>query len=436
MFDRMKIAYKGVIALVIALIELALLPIMLSIGGKSIGIIPQLFYVFLIGSITSVTVSYAVDRMAGLKRIIFSRRLLIIVIVMGLLNDVISQLLLGIGAIGTNPVVAATIFRSWVIMAALLVPITLKQRVTKTQLFATLVGFSGVYILASGGTLIGISLITLPFILVLLGSALCTVYPNLAMKHYNVDTFGAIALFNIFSLIFIFLLAIATNTSIYVPINGSVMITILFLGIATYGIGTSLYYYALKTFGPLFTGNSILVVPFLTIVFSFLILGTAIYAYYIVAAILLSTGIVMQRAFAKAPEHIKPRHMMHDFTVFDITSAFVNNKNPTILHYMAGNNRALAIKLNGSVEIGDKDKKIFERLGCIAFTDKKSHSEVKPQELEFISDIIGTEKNSTIIIGIGNVDRLDHSFEEFIKVGKRTAFIDFTDSKNHANKIQ
>lgn len=431
----MKIAYNGIIALAIALLELALLPIMLSIGGKSIGIIPQLFYVFLIGSVTSVTVSYAADRMSGLKRIVHSGRLLIIIIVIGLLNDVISQLLLGIGTIGTNPVVAATIFRSWVIMAALLVPITLRQRVTKMQLFATFVGFSGVYILASGGTLVGISLTTLPFILILLGSALCTVYPNLAMKQYNVDTFGAIALFNISSLIFMFLLAIGTNTSIYVPISGSVMITILFLGIATYGIGTSLYYYALKTFGPLFTGNSILVVPFLTIVFSFLILGTPIYAYYIVAALFLSVGIVMQRTFTKVPEHIKPKHMMHDFTMFDITSAFVNNKNPTILQYMAGNNRALAIKLNGNVKIKDKDKKIFERFGCLAFTNKDWHPEVRSQELEFINDIIGTEVNSTIVIGIGNADRLDYSFEEFMKSGKKTAFTDFTNTKNSTNKI-
>lgn len=186
----MKLAYSGFIALVVALLELSLLPVMLDIGGKSIGTITLLFYAFLVGSVTSLIVSYYMNRMQGIIEIVKSRKVFGVIVIAGLLNDVISQLFLGIGTVGTNPIIGATIFRTWVIIAALFVPLTLKQKVDKIQYIATIIGFLGVYVLATNGSFISINLADLPFILILFGSALCTVYPNLAMKKYNVDTLG------------------------------------------------------------------------------------------------------------------------------------------------------------------------------------------------------------------------------------------------------
>jgi drug/metabolite transporter (DMT)-like permease len=421
----MKILYGGLIALGLALTELALLPVVLSIGGSGIGVVPQLFYAFLIGTITSLVVSYAVDRMAGLMKILRSGRFLLIIVVAGLLNNVISQLMLGVGTLGTNPIVAATVFRVWVIMSAVLVPLVLRQKVTKVQLLATIIGFAGIYVIATGGTLLSINASSVPYVAILLGSALCVVYPNLAMKKYNVDVFGAIAIFNMASLAFILAIALATGTSVLVPLNESVIIAVLFLGIAAYGIGSSLYYYALKTFGPLFIGNSILAVPFLTILFSALILDTPVHLYYIAAAVLLSAGIFMQQRLSKAPEHIKKRHSLADeLRIFDVTSAFVNNRGDVISRLIEGDNKAFAIKINGHEGFTREHSCLFDKYGCVAFTNTEAHSEVRKKELDFVNEIMDAKPGETVVIGIGSTDGLERSFSEYARTVKPRRYAD------------
>lgn len=412
----MKTQYKGFVALLFALLELSLLPVMLEIGGKSVGTITLLFYAFLVGSVVSLVASYNSDRLNGFISILRSGRMLILLAVVGLFNDLISQLLLGIGTLGTNPVVAATVFRSWVIIAAFLIPFTLRQKVTRIQILATLIGFSGVYLLATNGSFLGINLSELPYILILLGSAIATVYPNIIMKQYNVDIFGATALFNICSVIAIFFLASATGTPLLVGFNPGLIFTALFLGIATYGIGTTMYYYALKIFGPLFVGNSILIVPFATIVLSSLILGTPIQSYYIIAALLLSAGVVMQQKFASAPEHISHKGALSKLWVFDVTSAFAHNRNREIHTYISGKKSALAIMLKGNVVIDRRSGEIFIKNGCVVFTNRKPLAGIKNSEIDFVNDLMKCSKKDTIIIGIGAQDMLDSSFDEFMKL--------------------
>ncbi len=420
----MRIIYGGLIALGLALMELALLPVLLSIGGNGIGVVPQLFYAFLIGSITSLVVSYATDRMKGLMKILRSGRFLLIIIVAGLLNNVISQLMLGVGTVGTNPIIAATIFRVWVIIAAMMVPIVLRQKVTKIQLLATAIGFVGIYLIATGGTFFSINASSMPYVIILLGSALCVVYPNLAMKKYNVDIFGAVAIFNIASLAFISAMAFATGTSVLVPLNESMITIILFLGIATYGIGSSLYYYALKTFGPLFIGNSILVVPFLTILLSAVILGTPVHLYYIAAAALLSLGIFMQQKLSKAPEHIKRHSLADELRIFDVTSAFVNNRGEEISRLIEGDNKAFAIKINGHENFTREHGRLFDKYGCRAFTTREAHSEVRKKELDFVNGIMDAKPGETVIIGVGSADGLERSFSEYARAMKGQPYAD------------
>ena len=410
----MRIRYSALVALAIALAELALLPVLLDIGGKQIGTITQLFYAFMIGSAVSLSASYVKDRMQGIRNIIRSNHLLVVIIIAGLLNDVVSQLLLGIGSVGTNPVIAATVFRSWVIIAALLVPITLRQRVKKIQLLALAIGFIGIYILASGGTLLDINLATLPFIIILLGSALSSVYPNLAMKRYNVDVVGAVGLFNVSSFIFMIALVLFTNTSISIPINYSVVLPILFLGTATYGVGTTLYYYALKAFGPLYVGNSILLVPFLTIILSVMILGTPIYWYYIVAALLLSAGVLLQQRAAGAPEHISSEKLAGR-VIFDITGAFINNKDPVIARYLHGNKKALALRVGDDFKLDGKAYKLFGELGCFVCSTRSAGNILDRKELEFMREMMGTTDSDAVIIGIGDAGMLDRAFSELLK---------------------
>ena len=210
-------------------------------------------------------------------------------------------------------------------MVAILTPVVLRKKVSARQMLATLIGFAGIYIILSNGTLLTFNSGQSFYMGLLLAAAVCSTFSILIMNKYNVDTAGAIAIFNVASFAAISAIVLVTHTSIAIVFTSKVVISILFLGAIAYGIGTMLYYYAVKMLGPLVTGNSILVVPLLTIAFSSIIVGTPIKAYYVVAALLAGAGIVMQRRYASASERIPTRGTKMP-KMFDVTGAFSGNK--------------------------------------------------------------------------------------------------------------
>ncbi len=408
----MKAQHKAAIALAVVVIEISLWSIFLQIGGSQIGILPELFYGFLVGSAVSVAISLARDRGAGLMAIARKPNMLVVMLAAGLLNDLLTQMFLGVGTLGTNPAIGSIVFRSWVIIAALLTPFVLRQKVGSKQLFATLIGFLGIYLILSGGTLFSFSPAQAPDIGILLLAAFCSALSILIMNKYNVDTAGAIAIFNISSFIVVSALIIATHTSIVVPFTPMAILSVLFLGSIAYGIGTMLFYYSVKTMGSLITGNSILLVPFLTIVFSFLIMGTPIKAYYVLAAAFIGLGVVLQRRYSLLPERITRKGVLSRMHIFDVTGIFAGNSGYEIRNQIAGNGRAFAINLGDSRLSAESYYPIFSKNRCIAFTNVNPHSAVKPEEVDSINDAMDLREGSIAVIGIGDPQNLELSFEE------------------------
>ncbi len=410
----MNVRQKAALALAFVVFELSFWSIFLKIGGSSIGIIPQLFYGFLVGFVVSLVLSIAVDRGKGIASIAKDRRMLLMVIIIGLLNNALTQLFLGMGTIGTNPSIGAVVYRSYVIFAALLLPFVVRQKVKKMQLLACVVGFLGVYVVLSGGTLLTFNPSTLPYMVLLLIAALCTTFSSLFITKYTFNMFGAVVLFNLFSLIFMAVLAAATHTSLSVAFTPVSIISILFLGAFAYGIGSSLVYYSIKVYGPLLFGNVILVVPFLSIVFAALVAGTPIMSYYLIAAVLMSAGVLLQRRYSKVMERATSKKLLEKLPVFDVTGAFIGNKSPEIANQILGGNRALAIKLDKNTIYEDSQHGgMFRKRNCLAFTNVRPTNDIKREEIEFINDVLGHEANETILIAIGNPDSLEGAFEEF-----------------------
>ena len=414
----MRLKTKGYIAIAIAVIELAFLPIMIEIGASGIGNIPLAFYIFMFSSVAALAIGYRHDKLSGVKKIITSRNMLIIILITGLLNDAISQIFLGVGTLGTNPSVAAIVFRSWVIFVALLSPLVLRQRITGKQLFATILGFSSVFLIMATGPSLSLNLTQLPFIAALLIAALCATSSNLLMKVYNADPVSSVVLFNIVSFAFLGLFAISSGVNLAISLNATDILTIAFLGVVSYAIGSSLYFYALKIFGPVFMGNAILSVPFLTIAFSALTIGTPFSPIYIGAAALLSTGIILQRRFSSnAPSYISSKGRSSPSNrsygkIYDISGAFVGNRGSEIRMSLSSTNKALAMRLpsdtaydiNGRIgNLGEYD--------CILFTTASPHSEVAPEEIEFINNVVGLSGNEYALVGIGNASVVEDAFD-------------------------
>ncbi|MDE1873590.1 MAG: DMT family transporter [Candidatus Micrarchaeota archaeon] len=406
--------YKAAFALAFLVIIYTLYTILLQIGGSTIGILPQLFYAFLIGMVVSAAVSLALDGGKALREILGKPNLLLAVLAIGLVNNALTQLFLGFGTLGTNASVASVVYRSWVIMAILLVPLVLRQKIRKMQLLATLVGFSGLYLIISGGTLIGINYSQAPFIGLVLLSALCSAIVTLIYARYTFNIFAGIVFYNLVSLVMVGSLAFATGTSLAVTFPPSALFSVLFYGIFGFGIATSLYYYSVKVLGPQTVGNSILVVPFVTILLSAILVATPIQPYYIIAALLISVGVLIQRYYSRSAERITKNKVLDKFTIFDVTGAFVGNKSPFIADSIAGENRAFAIRLNGG-KIEDKSHRdLFSKYGCTSFTNRKPHAATTPDEMATIGDALKLNKGETALIGLGNPDRLEDAFAEFV----------------------
>jgi drug/metabolite transporter (DMT)-like permease len=407
----MNVKHKAALALAFVVFELSFWSIFLKIGGSSIGLIPQLFYGFLVGLMVALVISFARDRGRALYSTVKKPQVLLLIAFMGLLNNAFTQLFLGIGTLGTNPSIASVVYRSWPIMIALLTPIIVGQKVKKIQTAATILGFFGIYLILSGGTLFSFNIATTLFIGALLVAALCTSFSGLFMNKYTFDPFATVVLFNLSSLIFITSLAMVTGTSLSVSFTVASAVSVLFLGVFAYAIGTAMVYYVIKVFGPLLFGNVALTVPFFTIFLSALITDTPIKWYYILAALLISAGIILQRSGSLRLERVTKKKSLNKTTIFDVTGAFISNKSQTISKGIAGGSRAFAMKLGSTGFDETLHGRLFQN--CIAFTSKSPHSDVTNAEIDFINDIMGAKDNE-VLIAMGNPKDLESGFDNFI----------------------
>ncbi len=408
----MKIAQKGAIVFAIAFAELSLVPILLGNTFSNVNPITKLFYVFLISSIVSFSISYTYDR-KGLKSLLSSTKGLPIIAVAGLCNNAISQLLLAVGTVGTNSSIAGIMYRSWVLIAALFIPFVLRTKVTKAQIAAILVGFIGVYLVASQGALLpSANAAEMPYMLVLLGSALAATLAVLIIKFYNASTTASVAVFNISSFALVAALALVLRIPLTISFTPGTVLVLLFLGVVTYGIGSTLYIYAYKVLNPVFVGNATLAIPLATVLIGAVLGFTPMKAYYIYAIVLMASAVIVQRHLSnKAPERIVSKKGSQ-MIMFDVTSAFITNSK--LIGQLKAENRALAIKMKSETLPRSAYSGIFEAYGCTVFTNKDPHEHVSSDEIAFVNDMMVPGTGETIMVGIGNPEHLESAFGEFL----------------------
>ncbi len=413
----MKISNKGLLAILVVALELAFLPILLEIGGSSLGAIQLLVYTFLVGSVASLMLTYVRDRGKGLVKIIKSRKALLITAIAGITNYGIANLLLAVGTLHTNPSLAAVILRSWVLILAILTPLLLRNKINRYQILAICIGIIGIYLLATGGTAVSISASALPYILVLIAAAFATAISNIMIKSYQVSTVDSVALFNIASFAFALALAAIFGVHLGASMSLKVLGVILFLGIVPYTLGSVLFYYSFKTLNSIFVANTTLIIPFLTIPFSYLILGTPIKLYYIYAYALIAVGIVIQQKYSKkAPEYVKSRSSrIKDLQMFDVTGAFVNNKSSSIYRSVMEGKRALAMPIDGASFKAEQHNELFSKYGCTAFTNREPHPDVRVDEIQFINEIIDQKPGEDLLICLGESKNIESAFAEFVR---------------------
>lgn len=411
---NMKTFDKAIFALIFVVVETSFTTIALQIGGSSIGALPMLLYTSVVGMATMLVVAYVQDRWKGLFSIFRSKGNLPVISMAALLGYPIYLLLLTLGTLGTTPSVSGIVLRTYPIFIAILTPLALRQRVSSKQLGALLLGFVSVYVIFSSGSLVHVNTAQLPYILLVLGASLATALPAILLRRYNVSVSGFIVLADAISIALaipaILILHVSLSSSLSLP----VLVSVLYIGAIESSIGGLLFYYCYKVFTTSLVGNAMLAIPFLNILFSFLLLGTPMEPYYFIAAILLSIGIFVQgRESLRAPEHLKRKSALKNLQIFDVTGAFENNYGEGLYPYVQGSQKALAIKLKEGMAYDEgMHGEIFSKRNCLAFTCAKPHSDTRAGEIEFVNDMLGLKGGENALVCMGDPASLEDGFAE------------------------
>ncbi|MEM3476989.1 MAG: DMT family transporter [Candidatus Micrarchaeaceae archaeon] len=405
---------KAFAMLSLAILELAFLPIALDIGGSSLDFASYLFYTFAVGTAVSLLMLVATRKASRLKQTFANKSLVARIGIIGILNYAVAAIFLTIGTMHTSASFGGAIYRMWVLLSILFIPFILRIKVNAYQIVSLLIAFVALYIAMTNGTFVSVNASELPFIALLVFSAIAAALSNVLMKATTADLASEVFLFNLFSLAF--MLPILPFAGISLHVSMLSLLVVLFAGGITYSIGSFLYFYALRGLDVAIVGNATLLVPFLTFLFAYLLLGEPVYSYYILLAGLIVVGMLVQRISPhKAAEYIK-RRKDSKVKLFDITNVLANNSMAS--EYMKNSGKALATK--GSIcsvyeNLGsDAKESLASKYKCIAFTNSKPLAMMGDDEIEFMEKSLG--KNEPVLVGIGEASNLEDFFADLEKM--------------------
>jgi drug/metabolite transporter (DMT)-like permease len=390
------------------MLELSFLSILSSIGAKNIGTMQLLFFTFLVATATSFLLVLLKKRTAELRSLLTDRRSLAVLATAGILNYAGAQLFLTLGVLGTNPVIASIMLKLWPIFLAIMIPFTLRTKVAWQQAFALLLAFAGVYLMITNGSVLSLNMQELPYIGLLIASTLCTAVSNVMIKGRNHDIFSEVFLFNLSSLALVALMIPILGAQITISMNLASLVSILFLGAITYSAGSILFFYTLKTLDPLVAANASYSTPILTAVFSYLILGTPLKAYYLYSFALIAAALAVQNWYSKKVPRYRSAKRKSELFLFDVTGAFSSSTNPQVSAFIRGKGRALAttVKKDLYSAIGKND------YDCLIFTNKNPPESVSREEMEFIEETMSPEPDEMILMALGDIDSAEQALNE------------------------
>lgn len=398
----MRIKHVANTYLVLALVLGALVPVMLKIAVQSINIYEYLMLTFLV----SLPVSFSflvlrgkagrlLDSMRNAKEFAF-------IAFLGLLNYGMLEYGLAYAEKFISPSLATVVYRVFPLLMLIFLPIMLKERVSKLQVIALLLGFAGLYIAITGGNITalgGANSMIIGFVTLI---ALSSAFVSVAIKKYSFDMEIAIFVFNIATSIFFTALFFAVKAPIQ-PLNANALMAILYVG-AVYNVFVGLMYYgALRMIKTTLVTNVYFLSPFITFLFSWAILGERIYIYYIAIAILVSVGLIIQKFDKKGGTYLSKNSPKHS-TIHDVTSAFVNTNAPSIYNIIKSGGRILAIKMD--MESKKTASAVKRRMNSemddilIYFNSEKKLIN-REQDL-FIREVMGVKDNELVLMSAGD----------------------------------
>ncbi|MEM0149221.1 MAG: EamA family transporter [Candidatus Micrarchaeaceae archaeon] len=411
----MNIRSKGYAMLGMALLLSAAMPIAFKLGSN-ISPIKLMFFASMLGTFTSLAVMLSKRTARNSIEYFTKRKPFLVMATFGILDYTLLTLILAYATHFVSAALAAVVYRSWALILVLLAPIVVRERVTKYEVAAVLIGFSGFAIVTLQGTPLSMPLDALPFVGLILLGAFFDAFVNAVTKRYSYELTSSIFAYNVIAFAIFLPLAIASGQAGIAGITISDIIAIIFIGAVVDVALTFAFVGSIRMLDVATVGNANMLVPFITMLLAFLLLGEQIYWYYFAIAIAVTIGIAVQRLAPKSSNYIAKSKSRLSNTIFDVSGAFVSTGNPKIYNVLKGNGRALAVLAEGPIApSSDFSEK------CIVFTSDAPIEGVSIEEMNFIKELLSPNEGQSIVVGIGEPDEIERAFEKLSAVGLREA---------------
>ena len=417
----MKISNIANTYLVLSLLTGALMPVMLYIGGANIPIPEFLFLAYIFAVPSSLVFVLANGKKGKLVSMLRNRRDLSIVAVIGILNYFFLEYGLTYAERFVSASLATVIYRSFPIIMFIFLPLVLREKVSRLQIGALLLAFAGFIIAFTGGNF-SFSSANGPIILFLIFIAVMSALSSVLVKRYVFDMESSMFVFNLANMVLFGAMFVASSGGglhFSLP-DTSALIAILYVGIVYNVLTGFMYYSALRMIKTTLVTNFYFLSPFITFGFAAVILGEPIRLYYLLIAVFVSVGIVIQKFDKVGGSYLSKEKKKLEYMVYDISSAFVNTRNKEVYNVLKGNGRVLAVKV---------EKGWHNRLGNLIYEMKQGgggnyinevrvytdmdRNSVSEDESVFIRDIMGIKEHEAALICAGNPKHGERFFTDF-----------------------
>ncbi len=406
--DAKRLSYAF---LIISLFSGASLPVLLGLAG-SLGLYEFLLFVSIFALISSIIFVIARGKADKLLRLFSDWRMLAIALVAGLFSVMPIELGIGFAEHYITASLATAIFRTSPLLMLLLLPVILRERLSKYQIAALAIGFLGVYIGVSGGGLITINAAEAWVVLFMAAMALIYALSNVLVKRFAFDMEVQLAAAGIAFFVFSAAVFALSGAHLQTPSPADIALA-LYIGAFFNVYSFYMAFYALRRLKTTLYTNVYMLSPFITFVFSYALLGEAIKLYYLAIAAAVACGIVIQRFDRAGGTYMaKSKSAASNVAIFDVTGIFSETGEQAINASINSGGRVLGIKLPSDYRssLGD----VLERPDGKGLVYTDSHEGIS-NESGFVRDVMGVKDGEFALLRVGHMDECEDFFESIRK---------------------
>ncbi len=417
----MRTKRTGYLMLALAVFLSAVMPIAYK-SGDSVNPVSFSFYISMVGLLGSGAIMLAKGTYGEIVDYFTDREHMVIMLVV----SVLFALQILIFSYTTHYISAsllAVIYRSWPLILVLIAPALLKEKVSKWGVAAVAVGLLGTAVTLVGGTTISISAIAVPFVGMVFLAAVFDALETGMQKRYHYELTSSLFIYNLVAFFIFLALALYYGTLGGGSLGLADLGSVVFLGLFQNVFLTFIFIMAFRSTKTSVASSAFMLTPFVTMVLDYFLLGEPIIPAYVVIALSVVLGLVIERRSPKGSTYIYYTADDDDETpmpaIYDVTSAFLGTKSESVYDAMRGRGRVLAFyKRMGKVSPNlPQYLRLIDSVNprseeCQLYTNARRNPNIHQDQLDSVRGITKHDKYDLLVIGVGDPWIVEKKFAE------------------------